>query len=106
MKVLLGTSLEKWAKDPLTTMHVLRSGDMLFIEVAVTKSVDDVGMPCPIATIPMLTPLVSAAVVATSESHPEQVSQPKLQPEAILTISLMKSILICRQCLGNHLTPG
>ena len=47
MKALLVTWLAEWAASPLTATHVLSSRNMVFTEVPVTESVDDVNLPCP-----------------------------------------------------------
>ena len=59
MKALLVTWLSEWAASSLTTTHVLRSWNMVFTEVPVAESVDDVDLPCPSAAIPMPAPLLS-----------------------------------------------
>ena len=47
MKALVVTWLAEWAASPLTTTHILSSWNMVFTEVPVTESVDDVDLPCP-----------------------------------------------------------
>ena len=59
MKALLVTWLAEWATSPLTTTHVLRSWNMVFTEVQLTESVDDVDLPCPSGAIPMPASLLS-----------------------------------------------
>ena len=54
MKSLLVTWLAEWAASPLTTTPVLSSWNMVFTQVPVTESVDDVDLLCPSAAIPML----------------------------------------------------
>ena len=46
MKALLVTWLAKWAASPLTTKHILSGWNMVFREVPVTESVDDVDILC------------------------------------------------------------
>ena len=69
MKALLVTRFAEWAASLLTTTHVLSSGTMVFTEVPVTKSVDDVDLPCPSAAISMPAPLVSVVPVKVSEAE-------------------------------------
>ena len=69
MKALLVTWLAEWAASPLTTTHILRSWNMVFTEVPVTESVDDVDLPCPSAAIPMPAPLLSVVPGHVSDSE-------------------------------------
>ena len=66
MKDFLETCL---AASPLTTTHVLSSWNMVFTEVLVTESVDDVDLPCPSAAIPMPAPLLSVVPDPVSDSE-------------------------------------
>ena len=68
MKALLVTWLAEWAASSLTTTHVLARWNMVFTEVPVTESVDDVDLPCPSAAIPMPAPLLSVAPGPVSDS--------------------------------------
>ena len=69
MKVPLVTCLAEWAASSLTTTHVLSSLNMVFTEVPVTESVDDVDLPCPSAAIPMPAALLSVVPAPVSESE-------------------------------------
>ena len=69
MKALLVTWLAGWAASPLTTTHVLSTWNMVFTEVPVTESVDDVDLPCPSAAIPMPAPLLSIVPGHVSDSE-------------------------------------
>ena len=69
MKALLVTWLAKWAASPLTTTHVLGSWNMVFTEVQVTESVNDVDLPCPSAAIPMPAPLLFVVPGPVSDSE-------------------------------------
>ena len=69
MKALLVTWLAEWAASPLTTTHILSSWNMVFTEVPVTESVDDVDLPCPSAAIPMPAPLLSVVPGHVSDSE-------------------------------------
>ena len=69
MKALLVTWLAEWVAFPLTTTHVLSSWNMVFTEVPVTESVDDVDLPCPSAAIPMPAPLLSIVHGPVSDSE-------------------------------------
>ena len=69
MKALLVTWLAEWAASPLTTTHVLSSWNMVFTEVPVTESVDDVDLPCHSAAIPMPAPLLSVVLGPVSDSE-------------------------------------
>ena len=69
MKALLVTWLAEWAASPLTTTHILSSWNMVFTEVPVTESVDDVDLPCPSAAIPMPAHLLSAVPGHVSDSE-------------------------------------
>ena len=59
MKALLVTWLAEWDACPLTTTHVLSSWNMVFTEVPLTESEDDVDLPRPSAPIRMPAPLLS-----------------------------------------------
>ena len=69
MKALLLTWHAEWAASPLTTTHILSSWNMVFTEVPVTESVDDVDLPCPSAAIPMPPPLLSVVPGHVSDSE-------------------------------------
>ena len=69
MKALLVTWPAEWAASPLTTTHILSTRNMVFTEVPVTESVDDVDLPCPSAAIPMPAPLLSVVPGPVSDSE-------------------------------------
>ena len=79
MKALLVTWPAEWAASSLTTTHVLSSWNMVFTEVPVTESVDDVDLPCPSAAIPMPAPLLS--VVPGPVSDPEEASEAQAEAD-------------------------
>ena len=54
--------LDNIAASPLTTTHVLSSCNMVFAEVPLTESVDEVDLPYPSAAIPMPAPLLSVVL--------------------------------------------
>ena len=69
MKALLVAWLAEWAASPLTTTHVLSSWNMVFTEVPVIESVDDLDLPYPSAAIPMPAPLLSFVPGHVSDSE-------------------------------------
>ena len=68
MKALLVTWLAEWAASPLTTTDVRSSWNMVFTEVPVTESMDNVDLPYPSAAIPMPAPLLSVVPGPVSDS--------------------------------------
>ena len=79
MKALLVTWLAEWVASPLTTTHILSSWNMVFTEVPVTESVDDVDLPCPSAAVPMPAPLLS--VVPGNVSDSEEASEAQAEAD-------------------------
>ena len=69
MKALLVTWLAEWAASPLTTRHVLGSWNMVFTELPMTESMDDVDLSCPSAAIPTPAPLPSVVPGPVSDSE-------------------------------------
>ena len=79
VKALLVTWLAEWAASPLTTTHVLGSWNMGFTEVPVTKSVDDVDLPCP--TVAILMPASLLFVVPGPVSDSEEASEAQAEAD-------------------------
>ena len=69
MKAPLVPWLAEWAASPLTTTHVFSSWNMVLTKVPVTESVDDVGLSCRSAAIPMPAPLLSVDRCRVSDSE-------------------------------------
>ena len=100
MKALLVTWLAEWATSPLTTTHILSSWNMVFTEVPVTESVDDVDLPCPSAAIPMPAPLLS--VVPGHVSNSEEASEAQEEADEASGAEVEDNINVCND-LNNDL---
>ena len=79
IKALLVTWLAEWAASSLTTTHVLSSWNMVFTQVPMTESVDDVDLPCPSVAISVPAPLL--CVVAGHVSDSEEASEAQAEAD-------------------------
>ena len=73
MKAFLVIWLAEWAAFSLTTTHVLSSWNMVFTEVRVIESVDDVDLPCP--SVAMFAPDPLVCVMPVQDANEEEALQ-------------------------------